>query len=136
DTAKTASAYHDSLFTIGDIGYLAAEGYLFLTDRQSHMIISGGVNIYPAEVESTLILHPAVRDVAVIGVPDVDMGEQVKAVVELREGYDASLDLAQELIAFARDRIAHYKCPRSVDFIAQLPRSAAGKLLKHALRGT
>lgn len=134
DASKTASAYREDRFTIGDIGYLDSEGYLFLTDRQSHLIISGGVNIYPAEVESTLIGHAAIRDVAVIGVPDADMGEQVKAVAELRDGYTATPELAREIIDFTRDRIAHYKCPKSVDFVAQLPRSAAGKLLKQALR--
>ena len=135
DEQKTAQSYRGKLFAIGDIGYLDEEGYLFLTDRQSHMIISGGVNIYPAEVEGALIAHPAIADVAVIGVPDADMGEQVKAVVQLRAGHSASDDLARELMEFARAHIAHYKCPRSVDFIAELPRSAAGKLLKRELRG-
>ncbi len=134
DPQKTAQTYRDRLFTLGDIGYLDAEGYLYLTDRQSHMIISGGVNIYPQEVENLLITHPAVADVAVIGVPDDEMGEAVKAVVQLRDGYVPSDELAQELIEFSRANIAHFKCPRSMDFVTQLPRSAAGKLMKRELR--
>jgi long-chain acyl-CoA synthetase len=134
DLQKTAQAYRGQLFTIGDVGYLDDEGYLFLTDRQSHMIISGGVNIYPAEVEGALLAHPAIADVGVIGVPDADMGEQVKAIVQLRDGYEPSDELARDLIEFCRAHIAHYKCPRSVDFMAQLPRTASGKLLKRELR--
>jgi long-chain acyl-CoA synthetase len=134
DPHKTAQAYRGSLFTIGDIGYLDEDGYLFLTDRQSHMIISGGVNIYPAEVEGAIIMHPAVADVAVIGVPDAEMGEQVKAVVQLRDGHAPGEALGKEIIEFSRERIAHFKCPRSVDFIAQMPRTASGKLLKRELK--
>jgi fatty-acyl-CoA synthase len=134
DPQNTARAYLGSLFTIGDIGYLDADGYLYLTDRQSYMIISGGVNIYPAEVESAIIMHPAVADVAVIGVPDAEMGEQVKAIVQLRSGCKPGVGLAKEIVEFSRERIAHFKCPRSVDFIPQMPRSPAGKLLKRELR--
>jgi fatty-acyl-CoA synthase len=134
DPQKTAEATRGQLFTLGDIGYLDDEGYLFLTDRQAHTIISGGVNIYPAEVEGALLVHPAIADVGVIGVPDADMGEQVKAIVQLRDGYAASDELAHDLIEFCRAHIAHYKCPRSVDFMAQLPRTASGKLLKRELR--
>jgi fatty-acyl-CoA synthase len=97
------------------------------------MIISGGVNIYPQEVENALALHPKILDVAVIGVPDAEMGEQVKAVAQLRGGVSPSDELAAEIIAYARDRIAHYKAPRSVDFIDELPRSATGKLVKRVL---
>ncbi|MBG0817650.1 acyl-CoA synthetase [Planomonospora sp. ID82291] len=120
--------------TLGDIGYLDEEGFLYLTDRRSYMIISGGVNIYPQEAENVLALHPEVADVAVFGVPDEEMGEQVKAVVE-----PASMDLAgpgleAELIAYCRERLAPYKCPKSVDFRQELPRHATGKLYKRVLR--
>ncbi len=106
---------------------------MFLTDRKGFMIISGGVNIYPQEVENALAMHPKIFDVAVIGVPDPEMGEQVKAVVQLREGVVPSDDLAAEIIAHVRDRIAHYKAPKSVDFVTELPRSATGKLMKRIL---
>jgi long-chain acyl-CoA synthetase len=134
DPQKTAQAYRGSLFTIGDVGYLDNDGYLFLTDRQSNMIISGGVNIYPAEVEGAIIIHPAVADVAVIGVPDVEMGEQVKAIVQLCAGHAPGEALAMEIVEFSRARIAHFKCPRTVDFIAQMPRTPSGKLLKRELK--
>ena len=119
--------------TLGDIGYLDDEGYLFLTDRKAHMIISGGVNIYPQEIEDALITHPMVVDVAVFGVPDPEMGEQVKAVVQPIDGHGDDA-LEAELIAFARDHIAHYKCPRSIDFLPELPRLPTGKLYKRLLR--
>jgi acyl-CoA synthetase (AMP-forming)/AMP-acid ligase II len=117
-------------FRSGDAGYLR-DGYLYIHDRIKDMIISGGENIYPAEVENALMKHPAVADVAVIGVPDETWGEAVKACVVLRSGMTAT---AQEIIAFARERIAHYKCPKSVDFLAALPRNPSGKLLKYQLR--
>jgi acyl-CoA synthetase (AMP-forming)/AMP-acid ligase II len=120
--------------TLGDIGYLDEDGYLFLTDRKAHMIISGGVNIYPQEIEDALVMHPKVADVAVFGVPDPDMGEQVKAVVQPGDGVEGSPQLEAELIAFAREHIAHYKCPKSVDFEAELPRLPTGKLYKRILR--
>lgn len=120
--------------TLGDIGYLDDEGYLYLTDRKAHMIISGGVNIYPQEIEDALITHSAVADVAVFGVPDAEMGEQVKAVVELAPGVTGTDALAQELIAFTRESIAHFKCPKSLDFEASLPRLPTGKLYKRILR--
>jgi fatty-acyl-CoA synthase len=135
DPAKTAAAWDDRGWsTLGDIGYLDDEGFLFLTDRVSHMIISGGVNIYPQEVESQLVMHPAVADVAVIGVPNAEMGEEVKAVVLLAEGATPDADTAADLMAYCRDRIAHYKCPVSVDFVDELPRLPTGKLLKRELR--
>jgi len=121
---------------LGDMGWLDEEGYLYLADRASNMIISGGVNIYPQEAEAVLTLHPAVRDVAVIGVPHPEMGEQVKAVVEPAEGATADDALAADLIAYCRERIASYKCPRSVDFVAELPRLPTGKLLKREIRKT
>lgn len=136
DPAKTAESrhpQHDNWSTVGDMGYVDDEGYLFLTDRKAFMIISGGVNIYPQEIENVLALHPCVADVAVIGLPDPEMGEQVKAVVQLREGITGSEDLAQEIIDYVRQRIAHYKAPRSVDFTDELPRTPTGKLAKRLL---
>jgi len=120
--------------TLGDIGYVDDDGWLFLTDRKAHMIISGGVNIYPQEIEDCLVGHPAVADVAVFGVPNPDMGEEVKAVVQLVDGTEASDQLAADLIAYTRQHIAHFKCPRSVDFEAELPRLPTGKLYKRILR--
>jgi acyl-CoA synthetase (AMP-forming)/AMP-acid ligase II len=135
DPDKTAAAYDDSGYaSVGDVGYLDAEGYLFLTDRQSHMIISGGVNIYPQEIENVLALHTEVIDVAIIGVPDPEFGEAVKAVVVPADPDAADAALAAALIEYCRARLAHYKCPRSVDFVAELPRLPTGKLLKRRLR--
>jgi long-chain acyl-CoA synthetase len=135
DPEKTASAYNDQGWSsLGDIGYLDAEGFLYLTDRASHMIISGGVNIYPQEVENELSLHPKVSDVAVIGVPNEDLGEEVRAVVIAADPAEAGDELAAELIAYCRSRLAHYKCPTAVDFVTELPRLPTGKLLKRELR--
>jgi fatty-acyl-CoA synthase len=137
DPAKTADAQHPehpSWTAVGDLGYLDPDGYLFLTDRKAFMIISGGVNIYPQEVENVLTLHPAIYDVAVIGIPDPEFGEQVKAVVHLRDGFTPGDDLAEELIGYVRDRLAHYKAPKSVDFADSLPRTPTGKLVKGELR--
>ena len=134
DPEATAAAFHGKAFTIGDVGYLDEDGYLFLCDRARDVIISGGVNIYPAEIEGTLISHPGVADAAVIGVPDAEWGEQVKAVVELVDGAYPSTALAETLQAWCRERLARYKCPRSVDFREQLPRREDGKLLKRLLR--
>ncbi|GGK88303.1 acyl-CoA synthetase [Planomonospora parontospora subsp. parontospora] len=120
--------------TLGDIGYLDEEGFLYLTDRRSYMIISGGVNIYPQEAENVLAVHPEVADVAVFGVPDEEMGEQVKAVVEPASMDRAGPGLEAELIAYCRDRLAPYKCPRSIDFREELPRHPTGKLYKRVLR--
>jgi len=134
DERKTNSSYRGDHFTLGDMGYLDADGYLFLTDRSAHLIISGGVNIYPAEVDAVLLDHPAVGDVATIGVPSEEWGEEVKAVVELQPGVSASPAVAAELIEFCRARLAHFKCPRSVDFIDRLPRLDSGMVSKHLLR--
>lgn len=137
DPAKTAEAQHPAhptWTTVGDLGYVDADGYLYLADRKSFMIISGGVNIYPQEVENALALHPAVHDVAVIGVPNAEMGEEVKAVVQLASGVAASDSLATELIDYVRGRIAHFKAPRSVDFVGELPRTPTGKLVKNKLK--
>jgi acyl-CoA synthetase (AMP-forming)/AMP-acid ligase II len=127
----TGTSLHDGFFSVGDIAYRDAEGYYFICDRRIDMVISGGVNIYPAEIEAVLHAHPAVMDAAVIGVPDEQWGESVKAVVQLRPGATTT---GEELIAFCADRLASYKKPRSVDFVEELPRDAAGKLLKRTLR--
>jgi long-chain acyl-CoA synthetase len=136
DPTKTAESRtpDGSASTVGDVGYLDSEGYLYLTDRKTHMIISGGVNIYPQETENLLITHPKVMDAAVIGVPDDDLGEAVKAVVQPAPGVDAGQPLEGELIAFCRQHLAHFKCPRTVDFVAELPRLPTGKLYKRLLR--
>ena len=137
DAAKTRSAEHpehSNWTALGDVGYVDDDGYLYLTDRATFMIISGGVNIYPQEIEDAMIMHEQVLDVAVIGVPDEEMGEAVKAVVQLADGVSGSDALASELLAYTRDRIAHFKCPRSVDFIDELPRLPTGKLYKRLLK--
>lgn len=131
---KTEGAYRDTHFTLGDVGYVDDEGYLFLTDRSAHLIISGGVNVYPAEVEAALLAHPAVGDVGVVGQPDDEWGEIVVAAVEPQEGVEPSDALGFELVEWCRDRIAHYKCPRRVIFVEELPRHDNGKLYKHQLR--
>ena len=134
DEAKTDAAFRGEYFTLGDIGHMDDDGFLFLTDRTANLIISGGVNIYPAETDAVLLTHAAVSDVAVIGVPNDEWGEEVKAVVELRAGHTASKALERELIEYCRGRLAHYKCPRTVDFVDKLPRFDNGKIYKHALR--
>ena len=134
DVRKTAGAYRGDYFTVGDVGYLDRDGYLFLTDRSADVLISGGVNIYPAEVEQALREHPAVSDVAVIGTESLEWGEEVKGVVVLQPAYAPSDSLAAELIRHCRARIAHFKCPRSVDFVSALPHLETGKLDRRALR--
>jgi long-chain acyl-CoA synthetase len=136
DPVKTADGRSDdgTASTVGDVGHVDEDGYLYLTDRKTYMIISGGVNIYPQETENLLSAHPAVLDVAVIGVPNDDLGEEVKAVVQLVDPAAAGPELARELITFCRDRMAHFKCPRSVDFVPELPRSPTGKLYKRLVR--
>jgi fatty-acyl-CoA synthase/long-chain acyl-CoA synthetase len=127
----TRRSLHDGFFSVGDVAYRDEEGYYYICDRRVDMIISGGVNIYPAEIEAVLHAHPAVMDAAVIGVPDDEWGESVKAIVQLRPGMNAS---AEDLVAFCARRLAGYKKPRTVDFVDDLPRDAAGKLLKRTLR--
>jgi acyl-CoA synthetase (AMP-forming)/AMP-acid ligase II len=128
---EPARAFGGAWFRTGDAGYFDAEGYLYIYDRVKDMIVSGGENVYPAEVESALMAHPEIADVAVIGVPDEQWGEAVKAVVVPRPGGEIDAD---QIIAFARDRIAAYKVPKSIDFTAELPRNASGKILKRELR--
>jgi long-chain acyl-CoA synthetase len=137
DPAKTRTAQHpqhDNWMSLGDVGYVDEEGYLYLTDRKAFMIISGGVNIYPQAIEDALITHPKVGDVAVFGVPNEEMGEEVKAVIEPAPGIAPTDDLAAELLAYARENLAHYMAPRSVDFIEEMPRLPTGKLYKRLLK--
>lgn len=134
DPKKTADAFNEKGWsTLGDMGSLDGEGYLYLSDRRTNLILSGGVNIYPQEIENELALHPAVLDVAVIGVPDDEMGQQVKAVVQPVDPAAAGPGLEADLIAFCRSRLAGFKCPRSVDFVDELPRLPSGKLAKRLL---
>ena len=133
-TRSTQHPQHANWSALGDVGYVDEDGYLFLTDRATFMIISGGVNIYPQEIEDAMVMHPKIKDVAVIGVPNEEMGEEVKAIVELEPGLTPGGDVAEELMAYVREHVAHYKCPRSIDFMAELPRSEAGKLYKRQLK--
>jgi long-chain acyl-CoA synthetase len=134
DAAKTAASRDKhGWVTVGDVGYLDDEGYLYLTDRRHHMIISGGVNIYPQEAENLLVTHAKVLDAAVFGIPDDEMGQSVRAAVQTVDAADATDEFGDELLAWLRDRLAHYKCPRSISFEAQLPRTDTGKLFKHEL---
>ena len=137
DPEKTREAQHPehpNWSKLGDIGYIDDEGYLYLTDRATFMIISGGVNIYPQEIEDAIVMHPKVMDVAVIGAPNPDMGEEVKAVVQPIGGVTGDASLEAEIIAYAREHLAHYKCPKSVDFRDELPRLPTGKLYKRLLK--
>ena len=133
DKAKTAANRIDGFFTVGDLGELDDAGYLYLRDRKSDMIISGGVNIYPAEIEGELINHPKVADVAVFGIPHADWGEEIKAVVETPASIEPSPEVAAEILEWAATRLAKFKLPKSIDF-AILPRESNGKLIKRKLR--
>ncbi|MEO8298620.1 MAG: hypothetical protein ABI574_12505 [Burkholderiales bacterium] len=134
DTAKSRGAYSKQGYsTLGDFGYLDQEGYLYIADRRTDLILSGGVNIYPPETEEALLMHPAALDVAVIGVPHPDFGQEVLAVVELQPGFEPSAALSTELIEFCRSKIAHFKCPRRADF-GKLPRTETGKLQRRKLK--
>jgi long-chain acyl-CoA synthetase len=134
DPAKTASAHRGGYFTLGDVGYLDEEDYLFLTGRTAECIISGGVNIYPQEIDNEIIKHPAVEDSCAIGVPNEEWGEEVKVVVTLHPGQEASETLGREILAFARERLAGFKTPRTIEFVSELPRSPAGKIQRGKVR--
>ncbi|TDC72011.1 acyl-CoA synthetase [Actinomadura sp. GC306] len=134
DPEKTAGAYNDRGWsTLGDLGHVDGEGYLYLVDRRADLILSGGVNVYPREIEDVLTVHPAVADVAVVGAPDPEMGQRVRAVVQPADPAAAGPRLAAELIAHCRDRLAGYKCPRTIEFTGELPRTPTGKLLRRLL---
>ncbi|HEY6557724.1 MAG TPA: acyl-CoA synthetase [Polyangiaceae bacterium] len=134
DKAKTENAWSEGFFTVGDAGYLDEDGYLFLCDRKADMIIAGGVNIYPAEIEAVFAMHPKVADVAVFGIPNEDWGEEVKAVVQAAPGAAPGSALEQELRDFAASELAKFKIPRTIDFIEEMPRDPNGKLYKRRLR--
>jgi len=134
DTEKTSRSYRGDFFTVGDMGYFDEDGYLFLTGRTAELIIAGGVNIYPAEVDAVLLGHPAVADVATVGVPNAEWGEEVKSVVQLRPDHEPSDGLAADLMSFCREHLAHYKCPRTVDFVEDLPRYDTGKIYRRLVR--
>ena len=134
DEAKTAETVRDGWFTIGDIGYLDDDGFLFLCDRRADVIVSGGVNVYPAQVEATLLAHAAVADCCVVGVPDDEWGEVVRAVVQATSGHDPSTALADQLLAHCRSSLAGYQLPRAVDFDDALPRTETGKLARRQVR--
>jgi long-chain acyl-CoA synthetase len=134
DEEKTKGTFRGEYFTLGDMGYMDADGFLFLTDRTANLIISGGVNIYPAEVDAVLLEHPAVGDAATIGVPNPEWGEEVKAVIELQPGLEPSDELRAELLEFCRGKLSSFKCPRSIDFVDALPRQDNGKIYKRLLR--
>jgi len=134
DTAKTAKSYRGEYFTLGDLGYFDEDGYLFLTGRSAELIISGGVNIYPQEVDNELLKHPAVLDVCTIGVDNDEWGEEVKSVVQLRPGFEAGDALTTELMTWAREHLAAFKCPRSIDYTTELPRLSSGKIQRRTVR--
>jgi long-chain acyl-CoA synthetase len=134
DKKKTEENRLEGFFTVGDVGYLDEDGYLFLQDRKSDMIISGGVNIYPAEIENELLTFPKIADAAVFGIPHEDWGEEVKAVVEPAPGVEPSDELRAEILAFCESRLAKFKVPRSIDWTSEMPRDPNGKLYKRKLR--
>jgi long-chain acyl-CoA synthetase len=135
DDEKTQSVHRgEKQFTIGDVGYVDEDGYLFLVDRRVDMINSGGVNIYPAEIESVALLHPAIEDIGVFGIPNEEWGQETKAAIKLREGYEACDQLEQEILQFLNTKLANYKVPKSVDFSSELPRYSNGKLHRRELR--
>ena len=134
DKEKTDKSRHGKFFTVGDVGYLDPDGWLFLRDRKSDMIISGGANIYPAEIESVLIMHPQIADVAVFGIPHDDWGEEIKAVVEPVDGAVGGPELEADILAWSKDKLAKFKTPRTIDFTDEMPRDPNGKLYKRKLR--
>jgi fatty-acyl-CoA synthase len=133
-TSGISHPEHPGWRTLGDVGHVDADGYLYLSDRASFMIVSGGVNIYPQEIEDVLVVHPKVMDAAVFGIPNSDFGEEVKAVVQPKRWEDAAPEMAQELLDYCQANLAHFKCPKSIDFEAELPRLDNGKLYKRHLR--
>ncbi len=134
DQEKTAKSYRGEYFTLGDLGYFDEDGYLFLTGRSAELIISGGVNIYPQEIDNELLKHPAVLDVCTVGVDNDEWGEEVKSVVQLRPGYEGSESMTAELMTWARERLAGFKCPRSIDYRDDLPRLSSGKIQRRLVR--
>ena len=134
DTAKTEDSYRGDYFTLGDMGYFDKDGYLFLTGRTAELIISGGVNIYPQEIDDELLKHPAVMDVCTIGIPDDEWGEIVQSVIQLNESYTADEALSEELIQWARERLANFKCPRLIAYSENLPRLPSGKIQRRIVR--
>lgn len=134
DEQKTSNAYSGDFFTLGDQGYMDEDDYVFLTGRTSEVIISGGVNIYPAEVDAVLVMHDAVADAATVGIPNDEWGEEVRAVVQLAPGVEPTEALKDELVQFARERLAHFKCPKAVDFDPELPRHETGKIYRRLVR--
>jgi long-chain acyl-CoA synthetase len=134
EKSRDAASPDGTMSTVGDVGYVDDDGYLYLTDRKTFMIISGGVNIYPQETENLLVTHPKVADAAVFGVPNADLGEEVKAVVQPMPGIEPNAELERELIAFCHEHLSRQKCPRTVDFDPALPRLPTGKLYKRVLR--
>jgi len=131
---KTEESYRDGFFTLGDMGYLDEDGYLFLTGRSSETIIAGGVNIYPAEIDAELLAHPAVGDVCTVGIPHDEWGEEVRAVVLLADGFEASTALTDEILGWAKERLPGFKCPRSIDYADALPRLDSGKIQRRLVR--
>jgi long-chain acyl-CoA synthetase len=134
DNNKTESSYRGDYFTLGDMGYFDEDGYLFLTGRTAELIISGGVNIYPQEVDNELLKHDAVMDVCTIGIPNDEWGEEVKSVVQLNAGFQANDAMTEELMNWARERLANFKCPRSIDYSDDLPRLPSGKIQRRVVR--
>jgi long-chain acyl-CoA synthetase len=134
DKEKTQKNRIGSFFTVGDVGFIDEDGFLFLRDRKIDMIISGGANIYPAEIENVLLSHPKVGDAAVFGIPHEDWGEEVKAVIEPAEGVEGNDELAAEILAFCGDKLAKFKTPKTIDFTNEMPRDPNGKLYKRKLR--
>jgi long-chain acyl-CoA synthetase len=134
DKEKTDKSWRDGYFTVGDAGYLDEDGYLFLSDRKADMIISGGVNIYPAEIEAVILQHPDVNDAAVFGIPNEDWGEEVKAAIQLVDGVEAGPQAEQSILEFCAGKLAKYKTPRSIDFVQDFPRDPNGKVYKRRLR--
>jgi long-chain acyl-CoA synthetase len=134
DKEKTKKNRIGAFFTVGDVGFMDEDGFLFLRDRKIDMIISGGANIYPAEIESVLLTHPKVGDAAVFGIPHEDWGEEVKAVIEPAEGVEANDGLAEEILVYCSDKLAKFKTPKTIDFTNEMPRDPNGKLYKRKLR--